>query len=102
MYTLGALLLLSLLLVAVIAVIESVLGLIKVHDTIRGLPVIGAHLGLIIAIGMVWWTKTNPIEGWGVSFEDEWMRHVANGAIIYGMIPVKDAVVGMIGKGLRA
>jgi len=30
------------------------------------------------------------------------MKWVANGAIVMGMVPVKDAVVSMIGKGLRA
>jgi hypothetical protein len=30
------------------------------------------------------------------------MIWVANGAVIYGMVPVKDAVVSMIGKGFRA
>jgi hypothetical protein len=30
------------------------------------------------------------------------MTYVANGAIIAGMIPLKDAVISMVGKGLRA
>jgi hypothetical protein len=94
MYTLGALLLSALLLGAVISVIESVLQVVG--------AIIGAHLSLIIAIGMVWLLKMNPIAGWGVSFSDEWMTYVANGAIILGMIPVKDAVINMVNKGLRA
>ncbi len=102
MYTLGALLLSALLLGAVISVIESVLKLVGAHGAISKLPIIGAHLSLIIAIGMVWWLKMNPIAGWGVSFSDEWMTYVANGAIILGMIPVKDAVINMVNKGLRA
>jgi len=102
MYTLGALLLLSLLLGAVISVIESVLTLIGVHATIGKLPIIGAHLSLIIAIGMVWLCDINTISGWGIEFSDDWMTYVANGAIILGMIPLKDAVVNMVNKGLRA
>ena len=102
MYTLGALLLSALLLGAVISVIESVLKLVGAHGAISKLPLIGAHLSLIIAIGMVWWLKMTPIAGWGVTFADEWMTYVANGAIILGMIPVKDAVINMVNKGLRA
>ena len=102
MYTLGALLLSALLLGAVISVIESVLQVVGAHGAISKLPIIGAHLSLIIAIGMVWLLDMNPIAGWGVSFSDEWMTYVANGAIILGMIPVKDAVINMVNKGLRA
>ena len=51
---------------------------------------------------MVWLLDMNPIAGWGVSFSDEWMTYVANGAIILGMIPLKDAVISMVNKGLRA
>ena len=102
MYTLGALLLSALLLGAVVSVIESVLTLVGAQGAISKLPIIGAHLPLIIAIGMVWWLKMNPIAGWGVTFADEWMTYAANGAIILGMIPVKDAVINMVNKGLRA
>ena len=102
MYTLGALLLSALLLGAVISVIESVLQVVGAHGAISKLPIIGAHLSLIIAIGMVWLLDMNPIAGWGVSFSDEWMTYVANGAIILGMIPLKDAVINMVNKGLRA
>jgi hypothetical protein len=37
-----------------------------------------------------------------MSFSDDWMTYTANGAIVMGMIPVKDAVISMVGKGLRA
>ena len=99
MYTLGALLLSALLLGAVISVIESVLQLVGAHGAISKLPIIGAHLSLIIAIGMVWLLDMNPIAGWGVSFSDEWMTYVANGALILGMIPMKDAVINMVNNG---
>jgi hypothetical protein len=102
MYTLGALLLSALLLGAVVSVIESVLQVVGAQGVISKLPIIGAHLSLIIAIGMVWLLDMNPIAGWGVSFSDEWMTYVANGAIILGMIPLKDAVINMVNKGLRA
>lgn len=102
MYTLGALLLLAVLLGIVVSVVDSVLGAIGVSDTIKQLPVIGAHWSLIISILLVWACKLDPILGWNIEFEKDWMTYVANGAIIYGMIPVKDAVVNMVNKGLRA
>ena len=102
MHTLGALLLLSLVLGAVVAVIDSVLGLIGVSDTIKKLPIIGAHWSLIIAILMAFVMKQDLISKWGIDLTDEWMRHVATGAIIYGMVPLKDAIISMVNKGLRA
>ena len=101
MYTLGALLLAAILLGAVVSVIDSVLRLVSVHGVIAKLPIIGAHWGLIISIAMMWLTDVNLAGNWGLSFPDEWMVWVANGAIIYGMIPVKDAAISMINKGFR-
>lgn len=102
MYTLGALLLLSVLLGAATGVIDSVLGLVGADKLIKQIPVIGAHWALLVAVLMVWLTDLNPISGWGVDFDERWMIIVANGAIIYGMGPLKDAVVSMVNKGLRA
>lgn len=103
MYTLGELLLLALVLGAALSVVDSVLGTIGLKDTISKLPIIGANWSLLISIGMVWWFKLNPMEHWvDAGFKDEWMQHVANGAIILGMIPVKDAIINMVNKGFRA
>lgn len=102
MHTLGALLLLSLVLGAAIAVIDSVLGAIGLKDTIAKLPIIGANWSLLIAIGMAYLCKLDVISGWGVTFDKTWMVRVANAAIILGMIPLKDAVINMVNKGLRA
>ena len=101
MYTLGALLLAAILLGAVVSVIDSVLRLAGIHGVIAKLPVIGAHWGLIISIAMMWLTDVNLAGNWGLTFPDSWMVWVANGAIIYGMIPVKDAAISMINKGFR-
>ena len=101
MYTLGALLLAAILLGAVVSVIDSVLRLVGIRGVIAKLPIIGAHWGLIISIAMMWLTDVNLAGNWGLSFPDEWMVWVANGAIIYGMIPVKDAAISMINKGFR-
>ncbi len=102
MYVLGAILLLAVLLSAVVAVIDSVLELAKVKAVVTKLPVIGAHWGLIISILMIWLLKAYPAGGWGLVFEEKWENIVANGAIVYGAIPLKDAVVAMVNKGLRA
>jgi hypothetical protein len=101
MYTLGALLLAAILLGAVVSVIDSVLRLAGIHGVIAKLPVIGAHWGLLISVLMVWLTDVNLAANWGLMFYEEWMVWVANGAIIYGMIPVKDAAISMINKGFR-
>ncbi|MBI4882901.1 MAG: hypothetical protein HY826_02465 [Actinobacteria bacterium] len=102
MYTLGAILLLAVLLGAVVAVIDSVLDVAKLKDVVAKIPVIGAHWGLGISILMIWLLDLAPAAGWGVWMKDDWMNIVANGAIVYGAIPLKDAVVSMVNKGLRA
>ena len=102
MYTLGALLLYALLLGVAVAVIDSVLKMVGLQGIIAKLPVIGAHWSLVISILMVWLIDANPIAGWGVTFSDDWMTYVANGAIILGIIPLKDAILNMVNKGLRA
>ena len=104
MYTLGALLLMAVLVGAVIAVVDSVLGLVKLDSVIKNLPIIGAHWGLLVSIGTMWLLDYNAAMHWlGEGFPtDKWMIVVANGAIVYGMIPLKDAVISMVNKGLRA
>jgi hypothetical protein len=53
---------------------------------------------------MVWLLGDSGLllAGWGLYDDDNWINIVANGAIIAGMIPLKDAVFGAIQKGLRA
>ena len=106
MYTLGAFLLLAALLGAVTAVVDSVLGLLKVDAVIKKIPVVGAHWGLAVAILMVWLLGERgmgyPAGGWGVTMDDTWLNIVANGAMDYAAVPLKDAVISMVNKGLRA
>ena len=109
MYTLGYLLLAALLLGAVTTVVDSVLGTIQLSGIIKKIPIIGSNWGLIVAIAMCWVLKMTPADGWlphgadgNVSvLTDDWMKYCANGAIVMGMIPVKDAVISMINKGFR-
>ena len=100
MYTLGAILLLAVLLGAVIAVIDSIFGLVKIKDLIAKIPVIGEHWGLGVSILMIWAVHLSPAAGWGVWNDKRWLDIIINGAIVYGAIPLKDAVVSLVNKGL--
>ena len=102
MYTLGALLLAAVLLGAVTTVVDSVLGTIGLSAIIKKIPIIGSNWNLLVAIGMMAVIDINLISAWGLGMTYKWMVYVANGAIVYGMVPLKDAVVSMVGKGLRA
>ncbi len=102
MYTLGAILLLGVLLGIVVSVIDSVLDLAKVKDLVTKIPVVGTHWALGISILMIWLTEQYPAAGWGVAMDEKWQNIVANGAIVFGLIPLKDAVISMVNKGLRA
>lgn len=100
MYILGAILLLAAVLSVVIAFIDSVFGLVKIKDLIAKIPVVGEHWGLIVSVLMVWLLSAFPAAGWGVAHEERWINIVFNGALIYGAIPLKDAVVALVKKGL--
>lgn len=101
MYVLGALLLLAALLGAVVAVIDSIFGLVKIKDLIAKIPVIGEHWALIVSILMIWLLGVYPAAGWNVFHtEERWINIVINGAIVYAAIPLKDAVIALVNKGL--
>lgn len=104
MYTLGALLLLAILLGAVTTVVNSVLGIVGLSSVIGKIPIVGANLALLISILMMWVLDINVIGGWvsGADTWDKWLVIVANGAIVFGMVPVKDATISMVSRGLRA
>lgn len=102
MYTVAILIAMAVLLEAVMTVLHSVLGTVGLGDTIKKLPIIGANLTLGISILIVWLLKAYPLETWNAVFPDDWMTIVVNGAVICGMIPLKDAVFGAISKGMRA
>jgi hypothetical protein len=101
-YVLGAILALTLVLQAVVAVVDSVLNLLKLKPVIDKIPIIGAHWGLGISILMVWVAEVEPLNNWVGMRDKHWLHVVINGAVIYGAIPLKDAVVSMVNKGLRA
>lgn len=104
MYVVALFIVMAILLEAVMKVLHSILGTVGLDGTVSKIPVIGANLTLGISILMVWlfgdWGMV--LGGWGWIHEDNWINYVANGAIIAGMIPLKDAVFNAINKGLRA
>ncbi len=103
MYVLGALLLLAVLLGAVTHVIDSVLRTTGLSASIGKIPIIGANWGLVVSILMMWLLDVNVVGGWVPTFDwDTWLIVVVNGAVVFGMIPVKDAVISMVNRGLRA
>ncbi len=97
----GELVLLAMLLGAVTTVVDSVLGVVGVGAMIKKLPIIGANWTLIVSIAMMAVIDLDVVGGWGIALSDDWMVWLANGAIVMGMVPVKDAVVSMISKGFR-
>lgn len=104
MYTVALFITMAILLEAVVAVIGSVLGMFKLSDTVGKLPIIGDHWTLALSMLMVWviGDGAHLLAHWGFSHDSSWINIVANGAIIAGMIPLKDAVFGAIAKGVRA
>ena len=102
MYVLGEFLLLSALLVAVLSVWNGLTSTLKLDGPIKMIPIFGSHQDLGIAILMVWTVGVSPAAGWGISTSHAWMNIVINGAIVYGFIPLKDAVISMVSKGFRA
>lgn len=104
MYVLGALLLLAVLLGSVTHVVNSIFSTFGLSASIGKIPIIGANWSLVISILMMWLLDINVIGGWipGTSSWDDWVVIVANGAVVFGMVPVKDAVISMVNRGLRA
>jgi hypothetical protein len=103
MYTLALFIVMAIVLEAVMTVLRSILDTVKVGDLVAKLPIIGANLTLLIAIVMVWiiGERAHLLNGWGWSDNDDWINTVVNGAIIAGMIPLKEAIFSAINKGLR-
>jgi len=99
----GQLVLLAILLGAVTTVIDSVLGVVGLGAMIKKIPVVGSNWTLIVSILMMAVLDYSPLTYWGIELSgwSGWMGTVASGAIICGMVPMKDAVISMISKGFR-
>lgn len=99
----GELVLLAILLGAVTTVVDSVLGLVGLGAMIKKIPVVGSNWTLVVSILMMIVLDYNALEYWGIAVTGwgGWMNPVATGAIVAGMVPMKDAVISMVSKGFR-
>ena len=100
MYTLGSLILLSILLGAVMPVFHSLTRTLKIDGIINRIPVLSDHVTLAVSIGLVWALNLSIVTTMTGSMRESWMTICVDGCIVYGMIPVKDAIVSLISKGL--
>lgn len=100
MYTLGSLILLSILLGAVMPVFHSLTRTLKIDAIINRIPVLSDHVTLAVSIGLVWALNLSIVTTMTGSMRASWMTICVDGCIVYGMIPVKDAIVSFISKGL--
>ena len=100
----GQLVLLAILLGAVTTVVDSVLGVVGLGAMIKKIPVVGSNWTLIVSVLMMYVLDLDLLAYWEITNGDMWsgwMGTVASGAIICGMVPMKDAVISMISKGFR-
>jgi hypothetical protein len=100
MYTLGSLILLSILLGAVMPVFHSMTSTLKIDGIINRIPVVGPHITLAVSILLVWGLDLSIVSTMTGSMRESWMTICVDGCIVYGMVPVKDAIVSFISKGL--
>ena len=99
MYTLGSLILLSILLGAVMPVFHSLTRTLKIDSIISRIPILSDHVTLAVSIGLVWALNLSIVTTMTGSMRESWMTICVDGCIVYGMIPVKDAIVSFISKG---
>ncbi len=102
MYTVAALLVMAIALGGVLVVVNSVLDFLRVNDILRGLPLVGGLVDAGIAVLLIWVLDIQLTEVFTGAMRETWIQVVIDGLVIYGMVPVKDAVVNAINKGLRA
>ncbi len=101
MYAVTALVLLAIALGGVMTVIDSVLETVGL-GVVRKIPVVGPNLELGVAILLVWLLDVSLTESYTGPMRDTWIQIVIDGVVVFGMVPVKDAIVSAIDKGLRA
>ena len=105
METILTLIVLGMLFQGLLAVLNSVLSMAKVDETVNSLPIVGSNLNLIYAYLLVLATDINAGSGisFGASIEllslGRFGADVATAIVILAFIPVKDAVISAIGKG---
>ena len=100
MYTLGSFILLAILLGAIMPVFNTVTRTLKLDTILSRVPIIGSHVTLGVSILLVWALNLQLVTAWTGSMRDTWMTICVDGCIVYGMVPVKDAIVSFISRGL--
>lgn len=100
MYTIGSLILLAILLGAVMPVFHSITSTLKIDTIINRLPIVKDHITLAVSILLVWALNISIVSAMTGSMRESWMTIVVDGCIVYGMVPVKDAIVQFISRGL--
>jgi hypothetical protein len=103
MATILTLIVLAMIFQGVLAVLDSILDTVGVNAILSGIPVIGANLTLIWAVLFVMITDITGIP-YGASTEvlgmGDFGMQVGTAIAILAFIPVKDAVISAVGKGL--
>jgi hypothetical protein len=100
MYTLGSLILMAILLGAVMPVFDTLVSTLKLNKIISAIPVAGAHVTLAVSMLLVWALDVQIVTAWVGDMRSSWMTICVDGCIVYGMVPVKDAIVTFISRGL--
>lgn len=102
MYTLGAFVLLAIALGVVMTVVDGILDMLKASDAVGKIPIVGANLTVAVSIGLIWVLDISIIQNFTGDMRATWVHIVVDGVLVAGMIPVKNAVVSAIEKGMRA
>ncbi len=107
MATVVTLIIMGMLLQGVIAVVDSILDLAGVGGMLKGLPLVGANLSLIWAYLFVLATDVNGAGAalnFGASTEvlglGRFGMDIATALAILAFVPVRDATISALGKGL--
>ena len=111
MATILTLIVLGMVFQGAMAVVDSVLDTVKVNDTLKSIPVVGGNLNLIWAYAFVVVSQLNGDGGildlansYGASTEilslGRFGADVATAIVIVAFIPVRDAAVSALKKGI--
>lgn len=102
MATILGLIILAMVFQGVMAVIDSILDMAGVNGMLKGLPIVGTNLNLIWAYLFVMLSEVGALGYGGVEIAQlgEFGTDVATAIAIVAFIPVKDAAISALGKGL--
>ena len=103
MSTILTLIVMAIIFQGVVAVLDSILDTAGVNSMLKGLPVIGSNLTLIWAYVFV---LISDVGGFGFGASTEVLglgdlgTDIGTALAIVGFIPIKDAAISALGKGL--